>query len=251
MSARFYDGNVLTLVRLCDILNGETDKEQVMIKAILFDFDGTVADTIDALKEGVNRTMRRHGYPEHTYEDILSFVNHGARDLIRRAIPTELQTDEVLIDRVFADYNRDYAQVYHLTDRAYDGVAESIARLHGQGYRIGVLSNKQDRFVKGLCASVLHEGTYDAAQGMEMGQPGKPHPYLAEKIARELGVSVQECIMIGDSDVDIATAKNVGMTHIGVSWGFRSEAFLREHGATHIARTPQELEDLIASLAHM
>ena len=220
-----------------------------MIRAILFDFDGTVADTISALQEGVNRTMRRYGFPEHTYEDILDFVNHGARDLIRRSMPEALREDEELIDRVFADYNRDYEQVYLLTDHAYDGVAELIARLHGQGYRIGVLSNKQDRFVKGLCAAVLQEGSYDAAQGMVAGQPGKPHPYLAEKISAELGVLPQECIMIGDSDVDVATAENAGMTHVGVTWGFRSEAFLREHGATNVARTPEELEMLIAALS--
>lgn len=214
------------------------------MKAIIFDFDGTLADTISALREGINRTMRLYGYPEHTDDEIRSFINNGARELVRRAMPRELQADEALLDRVFADYNRIYGEIYHHTDRTYDGVDELVARLHGR-YRIGVLSNKQDVYVKRLCEQILPSGSYDVAQGVILGKPVKPDPFLSLLVADALGVSPSDCVMIGDSDVDIRTARNAGMQHVGVTWGYRDEAFLREHGATHLAHTPAELEEIL------
>ena len=218
-----------------------------MIKAIIFDFDGTIADTIPAIREGVNATMRLRGYPEHSLEAIRSFINYGARRLIQSSMPAHLREDDALVDAVLQDYNRCYGEVYHHTETAYDGVAELIARLRGS-YKIGVLSNKQDVFVKRLTAQVLREGTWDAAQGVIEGLPTKPDPYLSEKIAADLGVSPSECLMIGDSDIDLLTAQNAGMAHIGVTWGFRSEEFLRDRGVQCFAHTPAQLEALITAM---
>ena len=219
-----------------------------MIRAVLFDFDGTIADTVSALREGVNLTMMQYGYPTHTDADILRFINHGAKELIRRAMPAHLQQDEDLVDRVLADYSQHYRSVYHHTDHAYDGVAELISRLHGEGYRIGVLSNKQDEILRRLTRQVLLPDSYDGAQGVILGKPTKPHPYLVEKLAADLGVPPSECVMVGDSDVDLYTAQNAGMRHIGVTWGFRDEAFLREKGAVLLAHDPDELLQLIYQL---
>lgn len=215
-----------------------------MIHAVIFDFDGTIADTLSAIQEGVNLTMRKYGCPEHTYRDIQRFINHGPRRLIQQAMPEHLQNDDALIDRVLADYDRFYSEVYHHTEQAYDGIPELIAELH-KSYQIGVLSNKQDEFVRKLSAQVLIPGSYDDTQGVIPGAPTKPDPFLANRIASRLGVSPEECAMIGDSDVDIVTAKNAGMYHIGVSWGYRDEAFLRAHGAERVAHTPQELLKMI------
>jgi phosphoglycolate phosphatase len=215
-----------------------------MIKALIFDFDGTVADTIPALCEGVNLTMRRHGYPEHTEDDIRRFINNGARMLIRRSMPSPDRDCEETVSRVLSDYNECYGLVYHHTEVAYEGVAELIDRLH-RTYRIGVLSNKQDEFVKKLCRQVLLSGSYDAAQGAVEGHPTKPDPYLPLLVCKELGVAPEECLMIGDSDVDLRTAINAGMRHIGVTWGFRSEEFLRAAGVECLAHTPRELEEQI------
>lgn len=209
-------------------------------QAIIFDFDGTVADTIPAIAEGVNLTMQKYGLPTHTEEAVRTFINNGPRMLIRRALPLPLQTDEELLDRVLADYDAIYKTVCMHTDRPYDGIPEVIAELRRRGYRIGILSNKQDHLVQTLCENVL-PGSYDAALGSLTGKPPKPDPYLSNQIAATLGVDPQACIMIGDSDVDIETAKNAGMTHIGVSWGYRDEEFLRAHGAVRIATTPAEL----------
>ena len=220
-----------------------------MIRAAIFDFDGTIADTISALREGVNLTMRAYGYPEHTDDEIRRFINNGARELIRRAMPAELQADDAQIDRVYTDYNAFYGSVYLHTDHAYDGVAELIRDLHDRGWRIGVLSNKQHVYVEGLSEQVLFAGSYDAAQGVVPGKPTKPHPYLSELTARRLGVRPEECVMIGDSDVDILTAKNAGMHHVGVSWGYRDEDFLRARGAERIAADPTELRAILDEIS--
>ena len=211
-----------------------------MLRAVIFDFDGTVADTIPAIAEGVNMTMQQYGLPIHTEAEVRTFINNGPRMLIRRALPLDLQNDEDLLDRVLADYDRFYNTVCAHTDHPYDGIPEVIDILRTQGFRIGVLSNKQDHLVKKLCEGVL-PSRYDAALGSLPEKPTKPDPYLSRRIAAELGVKPEECIMIGDSDVDVATAKAAGMIHIGVSWGYRDEAFLRAHGAIRIAHTPKEL----------
>ena len=218
-----------------------------MLKAVIFDFDGTIADTVPAIREGVNRTMRLYGYPEHSRADILRFINNGARELIRRAMPEDVRNDGEQVTRVLNDYTRLYGEVCLQTKQAYAGMPELIAALHGS-LRIGVLSNKQDELVRRLSAQVLRPSSYDAAQGVYPGAPAKPDPYLAHRLAAELGVEPQDCAMVGDSDVDIATAANAGMLHIGVAWGYRDEAFLRAHGARRIAHTPQELGMLLQNV---
>ena len=217
-----------------------------MIRAVIFDLDGTVADTVSALREGVNLTMEAYGYPTHTDADILRFINNGARELIRRAMPETLRTDEALVSRVLADYNRAYATVYHHTDKPYDGIPALVRSLKEEmGLLIGVLSNKQDAFVRNLSAQLLPAGFFDAAQGVIEGKPTKPNRFLSERVAAALGVDLSECVMVGDSDVDIRTAREAGMRHVGVSWGYRDEAFLRENGATLIAHDPTELLQIL------
>ena len=219
-----------------------------MIKAVVFDFDGTLADTLPAIREGVNMAMRKLGYPEHDLDAIRSFINHGARHLIRCALPKDLQNDEVALDAALNVFQSCYEQTCLQTEETYDGMKELVQRLHGD-YKIGILSNKPDAFLQALCAQVLEEGSFDAAQGGLSDHPTKPNPYLTEKIAEAMGVETAECLMIGDSDVDYLTAQNANMEHIGVTWGFRDEAFLRQHGVARIAHTVEELEMLIKSLS--
>ncbi len=220
-----------------------------MIRAILFDFDGTIADSIDAICAGVNAVMEHRGFPKHDYNDILGFINHGPRELMRKALPERYRADEAYLDGAYAEYNEAYGKVFHITDRAYDGICELVTRLHEEGYLVGVLSNKQDAFVRLLTEQILPAGTWQASIGCLPGKPTKPDPYLTEALMERLGVAASECIMVGDSDVDIATGKNAGMPTVSVTWGFRDEGFLRAHGAAYLAHTPEELYAIIRAIA--
>ena len=163
------------------------------MKAILFDFDGTIANTIPAIREGVNNTMLRYGYPTHSDAEVLTFINHGPRELIRQAIPESARSAEQ-IDRVLADYNTEYGKVYDHTREAYAGMAELLDRLHREGYRIGVLSNKQDEFVKKLSEQVLLPHSYDAARGVRPGEPTKPDPLMPTELAKALDAPLSESV---------------------------------------------------------
>ena len=220
------------------------------IKAIIFDFDGTLANTIPAITLGVNNTLRRLGLPTHNEAEVLRFINHGARELIRQSLAESFRDDAAYVDRAFTVYNEEYGKTYLLTREPYPGVADLVSDLHGK-YRVGVLSNKQDEFLTDLVRQVLPSGSWDAVAGVERGKPTKPDPYLSRKIAASLGVDPAECIMVGDSDVDLATAQNAGMAHIGVAWGYRSAAFLREAGVVHIADTVPALADMIEEVARI
>ena len=220
-----------------------------MIRAIIFDFDGTLADTIPAIREALNATMRVYGYPEHSLDDVCGFINFGARNLVRRAMPQELQGDEALLDRVLQTYEEHYGQTYLQTKEAYAGIPALVRRLQADfGMKIGVLSNKEHLFVSNLVPQVLEAGTFYAVQGNIPDKPAKPDPYLSRRLASMLGVAPEECVMVGDSDVDIRTAKNAGMVPVSVSWGYRDADFLRENGAEYLAATPDELDEILLGL---
>lgn len=210
-----------------------------MYKALIFDLDGTIADTLPAIQVALNKTMRRFGYPEHDIAALRSFINNGARKLVTRAMPESART-EAQIDAVLADYNQTYTESYLLTTETYPGLAAAIRTLHERGYRIGVLSNKQDYMVKGLAAQLL-PGLVDVACGQREGYPTKPDPTVPLAIAAELGAFPDEVAFVGDSDVDMLTAKNAGFTPIGVAWGYRSPDLLREMGAAAIVETAEAL----------
>lgn len=207
------------------------------MKAVFLDFDGTIADTIPVLTEAVNAAMEALGYPTH--HTVKDFINHGARELIRRAMPEEERTDEK-IDRAFDLYIQCYQKVYLHTEKPYAGIAEAVAKIRPHA-RVGILSNKPDEMTQGLARQLFPNGEMDAVVGYEEGKPGKPDRYLSEKLARLLGVSLSDCLLVGDSDVDIETAKNVGMAFVGAGWGFIGTKALYAAGADVVAPTPGDL----------
>ncbi len=202
-----------------------------MIKGILFDLDGTIANTLSAIRAGVNLTMSALGYPESSEDDILAHINYGARQLIRLSLPEAVQSDGEKVDEALALYNQMYAETYIMTDTAYEGIPEVFAALTAAGYRLGVVSNKQDEFTVRLCEQLLPRGAYLIARGQRVGVPAKPDPTTPLAVARALGVEPSECALVGDTHVDILTAKNAGMLAVGVSWGYRPRAVLEEAGA--------------------
>lgn len=218
-----------------------------MIKAIIFDLDGTVADTISAIREGVNLTMEQLGYPTHTDAGIRRFINHGARELIRQSLPEEVSTDPARVDEALDVYQGMYERTYKNTTLCYDGMVEAMSLLAGK-YKLAILSNKQDRMVKGLAAQLLPAGVVSIAQGQVEGVPTKPDPTAVWEICRTLGVAPAECAFVGDSDVDMHTAINAGCIPVGVEWGYRGADVLIEAGAKVLVKTPDALVRAIENL---
>ncbi len=214
-----------------------------MIKTLIFDLDGTLADTIWAIRAAVNNTMRHYGYREKSYDEVRASIGSGAKNLIKSIVPKEKTCDERHISEVLAYYDGEYERTYLMTDRCYPGMSETVAELHRRGYLLAILSNKPDRFVRGLAELLFPGGEISFAAG-QSGLPIKPDPTAALLAAEKLGVKPSECAFIGDSDVDIMTAKNAGMMSVGCAWGYRGASVLRESGAGSIIYKPEELLSL-------
>lgn len=218
------------------------------IKLVIFDLDGTAADTMGGIVEALNRAMTECGYPTHTRESVLGFVNYDTRRYIEEALPAHART-HAEIDRVLALYNKHYADTYILT-KPYDGVTDLLGRLR-ERCLIALNSNKQDAFVKALAERLFPAAdgreTFIAAEGYRADRPSKPDPAGAFAImdiaSKRLGelISPAECVYIGDSDVDCMTARNAGMPCISVSWGYRSHEFLKALGDQPVAAATDEL----------
>ena len=215
-----------------------------MLKALIFDLDGTLAHTLPAIAEGMNLALAEQGYPQIDEQRVYEFINLGARDYAKMALPAEYREDDARIDALYAAYNRRYAEVYMHTDTTYDGIQDMIAKLKGK-YPMAVNSNKQDEFVKSLVAQLFAPDTFVAAEGFRTDRAAKPDPAVPLQLAALMGAQPHECAYIGDSDVDVKTAQNAGMHAIDVCWGYRPEAVLYDMGAEIVAHSPDELIKII------
>jgi len=207
-------------------------------KLLIFDLDGTIADTIYSIRDGVNMAMDKYGFPRREYEDIRQAIGNGARMLVKLSMPEGLRDDELLVDAVLNDFDRFYDETYANIDGCYDGMGEAMRELRARGYRIAVLSNKQDTYVKRIIEFLFPDGTVEYAAG-QAELPRKPDPTVALMIAERFGVLPSECAFIGDSDVDVMTAKNAGMYSVACSWGYRPRKELV--GADIVIDRPIEL----------
>lgn len=210
----------------------------------IFDLDGTLLDTILDLAAATNAALKASGYPERSVDEVLSFVGDGTKKLIARAVPEG--TGESDTARVHADFIAYYTK--HSADRTapYAGILDMLRGLRAKGVKTAVLSNKVDHATKALCQRYFN-GLLDVVAGEREGEgiPKKPAPDGVFEIMRAVGIAAEEAVYIGDSEVDVKTARNAGLDEILVSWGFRSAAHLRASGAKAIVSTTKELEALI------
>lgn len=213
-------------------------------KAVIFDLDGTLADTISAISQAVNLTMREFSYPEHDEKTVLNAVGNGATNLIRRLMPADCRDDMELVHKVRNRYDEMYALTYMQTKEMYEGIREAVYDLKSRGIKIAVFSNKQDAYVKSLTDQFFPDGTVSVARG-QTDLPIKPDIAGLIKVLDELQVNADECVFVGDSGVDVQTAKNAGMDFIGVAWGFWGKERLIESGADVIVDTPMEMTEII------
>lgn len=214
---------------------------------IIFDLDGTLLDTMEDLTDSVNYAMEKFGFPLHTIEEIRSFVGNGAPKLIERSIPQGKENPSY--DAVLAAFKEHYAA--HCEDKTnpYAGIMELLAKLKDKGYRMAVVSNKFDGAVKRLCEKYFG-GYLEAAIGESADVKRKPAPDTVYRALRELSCDNSRAVYVGDSEVDIQTAKNASLPCISVTWGFRTAGQLKAAGADEklMIGHPQELLPLLEKL---
>lgn len=204
----------------------------------IFDLDGTLLSTLTDLANSTNHALREHGMPERTIDEVRQFVGNGVKKLMERAVPDGL--DNPLFEATYQSFKTHYMQ--HSLDNTcpYDGIIPMLAELHRRGKNIAIVSNKFYAATQELCRHFF--GDYiTVAIGERENIRKKPAPDTVIEALKQLGVDGHNAVYVGDSDVDIATAKNSGLPCISVLWGFRDRDFLLAHGATTFIETPDQL----------
>lgn len=205
----------------------------------IFDLDGTLLDTLRDLAASVNYALRQFGMPEHSLDDIRRFVGNGVRRLMERAVPDG--ADHPQFEDVFAIFRRYYMEHSLDTTRPYDGISDTLRELKRRGCRMAVVSNKMMAATQELVRHFFPEIEVAIGEHEAEGIRRKPAPDTVYEALRQLGVGKEGAVYVGDSDVDLATARNSGLPCISVLWGFRDRQFLQENGATTLVAAPQDL----------
>ncbi len=206
----------------------------------IFDLDGTLLDTIGDLAACCDEVLARHGLPQHTYEKYRSFVGNGILRLVERAIPEELRTPE-RVAAVRADFVAYYTDHIDRYTRPYDGIVELLGALHERGVALAVASNKFQAGTEKLIARFFGEFPFCVVLGQRAGVPLKPDPQVVREILDTTGYAPEEALYIGDSGVDMTTARGAGVRSVGATWGFRAREELVEAGADFLADHPSEV----------
>ena len=219
-----------------------------MYNVYIFDLDGTLLDTLQDLANSVNYALRQHGMPEHSIDDIRRFVGNGVRLLMERAVPDGARNPQ--FEETFATFRQYYMQHSLDTTRPYDGIPELIHELKNRGCQMAVVSNKMMAATQELVHHFFPDIPVAIGEHEAAGIRKKPAPDTVFEALRQLGIihhpssiihQTSDIVYVGDSDVDIETARNSGLPCISVLWGFRSRDFLLAHGATTFAEHPADI----------
>lgn len=211
-------------------------------KAVIFDLDGTILDTLQDLANSVNHALRTHGYPERTLDEVRGFIGNGIRVLMRRSCPADIseeaQEEALVTFRVHYDAHcKDFTG-------PYGGIHDLLAALKERGIRTAVVSNKIEPAVIVLCDEHF-PGAFEYMVGNRPDLAPKPSPDSVNEVIGKMGLDKKDIVYIGDTEVDIQTADNAGIDCIGVDWGFRDGDYLRDLGAKYIVNTPMEVLDIV------
>lgn len=216
-----------------------------MKNAVIFDLDGTLLNTLDDLLDSTNYALKSCGFPTRSYEEVRSFVGNGIRLLIERAVPSCATKEQT--DKCFAIFKEYYSTHNMVKTAPYVGVIDLLTSLKNEGYKMAIVSNKYQQGVTDLAKNVFNS-IVEIAIGEREGYKTKPAPDLVD-LALSLGeIKKENAVYVGDSDVDVLTAKNSNLDMIAVTWGFRDKEFLKEKGATLFIDKPEELLPLLKSL---
>lgn len=213
-------------------------------KAIIFDLDGTLLDTLGDIADAANRIMSSRGYPVHSHEAYKWFIGDGAKRLIERALPPDQRLSPIITD-CLNDFITDYHNHWAVSTRPYPGITDTITDLVSKGIQLAVVTNKPHQSAVDMMDHYFDTANFGPMLGLKDGIPPKPHPQQALFAADTMGVRPETCIFLGDSAVDMKTAARAGMQPVGAAWGFRPTRELAESGAVQILQHPQELLPMI------
>ncbi|WP_298481506.1 HAD family hydrolase [uncultured Ruminococcus sp.] len=214
-----------------------------MYQLAILDLDGTLVNSIEDLANAVNHTLTEMHYPTHPLEAFYHFVGNGVKKLCERALPAGAPAEEAeqLLSRFYAYYEQ------HCLDctRPYDGMIPALDSLKAGGMQLAVATNKPHKFAETIVKHFFGTECFDQILGSNDTRPRKPSPEILLEIMSACGAAPEETIMIGDSDVDILTARNAGMDSIGCTWGFRGKTELEQAGAVYLADSPSDLTEIL------
>lgn len=213
-------------------------------KAVLFDLDGTLLDTLADLGNAVNRVLEKCGFPTHPLDAYRYFVGDGSAMLIHRAVPPEARSKET-VDHCLQAFLEDYGQNWQVNTKPYPGVPEMLDALTAQGVKLAILSNKVHEFTQKCVRHLLPRWTFDIVFGQREGVPRKPDPAGAREVASLLGIPPMDFLYLGDTAIDMLTATASGMWPIGVLWGFRPAKELQDAGARALLEQPLDVLALL------
>lgn len=219
-----------------------------MIKAVLFDLDGTLVDTLGDLAISVNHVLKKHGHPTHEKEKFKIFAGNGNEVMMSRALPEEYRKDRdyvLSLRQEFYDYYKN-----HCADvsQVYSGINELLKGLKEMDILVSIVTNKAQVMTDVLVPKLMDKTIFSAIIGQRDNVPTKPEPHMPFLAMTEMDVNPDECLFVGDSNTDIETALNSGNIPVGVLWGFRSEEELRGAGARYIVKTPKEIMNIIKEI---
>lgn len=224
---------------------GKGKLDKMNCRAVIFDLDGTLLDTLTDIADSANRVLAAHGMATHDRGSYRWFVGDGSAILMTRALPEDRRTPEMIQDCLkgfIADYNRNW----HRATRPYDGLTELLDRLRNLEIKMSVVTNKPHQFAGSMVDYYFAGYGLAPVLGQQDGVPKKPDPYQALAAAEHMHVEPSNCIFIGDSAVDMETARKAGMQPVGAGWGFRPDRELLEAGAVTVIHHPLDLLVLIA-----
>ena len=189
-------------------------------KLVIFDLDGTLLDTIDDLGAAVNHAMKLRGFPLHTRDEYMKMVGHGARNLMRQALPDGHKDDD-MVEAAYNDFKAYYTDHIDVHTKPFPGIQDLMATLHHEGVMLAVASNKFQEGTEHLIKEFFPDIPFVAVLGNRPGFPYKPSPEIVEEVMNKADVKKENTVMVGDSDTDMETAANGGIDAIAVTWGYR------------------------------
>jgi phosphoglycolate phosphatase len=215
-----------------------------MFKAVLFDLDGTLLETLTDLAEAMNTSLIHFGFPPHTIDAFKYFVGESVAVEAKRALP-ESARDPETVEKVAEYSQKIYADCWRKNTRPYPGIPDLLTALQKRGLKLAVLSNKIDEFTKTMVKTLLPQWRFEMVQGALPDIPLKPHPDLALRIVKHLKIPAVQFIYVGDSNIDMLTAIAAKMFPVGCLWGYRTAGELLAAGAKHLINSPAEILDVI------